>query len=121
MVEVNCFAHGDGTLHLNAEGHAGAGRMGEDVVCAGISALVCTLGEAVWRLYEQGMLERVPRVEIETGTARIIAQPKAQFRESTLMAFWMAELGLGMLMQAYPDNCRMEEMMQILPESKKEQ
>lgn len=112
MVETKIFAAGEG-LHLEAEGHAGTAPRGENLVCAGVSTLVQTLAEAVWRLYEQGMLERVPRVEMEEGRAEIIAVPKEAFRGICLVAFWQCQVGLGLLAEQFEDCVEMKEVLRV--------
>ena len=47
MVEAKFYRGGEGSLHMVLSGHAGAGPKGHDLVCAGVSALACTLGRAV--------------------------------------------------------------------------
>lgn len=44
---------------VTAKGHAGAAPHGEDLVCAGVSALLCTLAEAVYCLEQHGLAEQV--------------------------------------------------------------
>lgn len=43
-----------GRFKLLAEGHAGYSNEGEDIVCAAISTLCCTLAEALTRLMQEG-------------------------------------------------------------------
>lgn len=98
-------------LHLTALGHAGAAPRGENLVCAGVSTLVQTLAEAVWRMYSQGMLRRVPRVEIEEGKAEILAEPKEGFCNECRMAFWVCQVGLGLLAENFRESVDVEEVL----------
>lgn len=113
MIGTRFYCGADGSVHMRLLGHAGAAPRGQDLVCAGASTLACTLGAAVERMYEQRMLRRCPRVELEEGRAEIIAVPKKRFRQEVLMVFWTVQTGLGGLAESFPGNVRMEETMQI--------
>ena len=91
-----------GTLHMTVRGHAGAGRKGEDLVCAGASMLAYTLAQAVQFLYEQGLLEEKPKIQIADGYALVSAAPKAEAWAETLMAFWVTQAGAYVLEHNYP-------------------
>lgn len=92
-------------------GHAGAGVRGADLVCAGASMLACTLAEAVERMYEQRMLRRVPRVELEEGRAEIIVLPKRTAFQAAAMAFWTVQTGVNALAESFPGNVHLGETM----------
>lgn len=101
----------EGSFHLVLEGHACTAPKGQDLVCAGASTLACTLGEAVEKFYEAGMLERYPRVYTGPGYAEIIALPKELYRQPVMIAFWTAELGIGLLAGEYPEHVKLEEVL----------
>lgn len=82
MIEIT---HCPGILKVT--GHAGAGPAGQDVVCAGVSALVCTLGENLRR--------RGGTVQLERGLA-VLRCPDA---EEVFEAFGV---GLRLLADRYP-------------------
>ena len=103
----------EGSLHMEVRGHAGWGPKGKDPVCGAVSSLVCTLGEAVERMYHQSMLRRCPRVVLEPGRAEIIAVPKASALREALIVFWFAELGLCGLAEGFPGNVIVEETMTV--------
>lgn len=114
MIQVRMyFVEADGSLHLRMEGHAGCGEKGRDLVCAGVSTLAYTLGEAVERLYHQQMLRRCPRIELEEGRAEIIAQPKPEYIPEVMMVYWVIEAGLHALGQSFPEGMNMEETIQL--------
>ena len=113
MILAKFYCGGDGSLHMQALGHAGAGPRGQDLVCAGVSTLAETLAQAVERLYHQGMLRRCPRVELYEGNAEIIAQPKARFRKETAMVFWTVQNGIAELASGFPGNVKLEETMRF--------
>ena len=113
MVQAKFYRGGEGSLHMVLSGHAGAGPKGQDLVCAGVSALACTLGKAVERLYEQGMLRRVPKVELYEGGAEVIALPKEPFTREVLMVFWTVQNGIAELAEGFPGNVRLEEALRF--------
>lgn len=79
-------------LTLTAAGHAGAAPRGEDLVCAGISTLLCTLAAQL----EQ--TDAKTCVRLEPGFAELRAARTAQ----TAAAFSFAETGLRLLEAQYP-------------------
>lgn len=113
MIQAKFYRAGDDSLHMVLLGHAGFAPKGEDLVCAGASTLVCTLGTAAERLYEQGMLRRYPRVQITPGRAEIILLPKKEYEVQILLLCWMAELGMGILEEHYPQCVRVEETLRM--------
>lgn len=103
----------DGSLHLTVTGHAHAGPKGHDLVCAGVSVLACTLGSAVGRLYEQAMLARCPKVQLEEGDAKIIAVPKEENREAVQMVFWTIQNGMAAMAECFPGNVELTQALKI--------
>lgn len=99
----------DGSIHMELRGHACSAPKGQDLVCAGVSALACTLGSAAERMYEQGMLRRCPKVELADGSAEVIAVPKVRFFQAALMVFWTVQNGIGTMAESFPGNVRVEE------------
>ena len=112
-IQAKFYRGGEGSLHMLLSGHAGAGPKGQDLVCAASSALACTLGRAVERLYEQGMLRRVPKVELYEGGAEIIAVPKERFFREGAMVFWTVQNGIAELAEGFPGNVRLTETMKV--------
>ena len=113
MVQAKSYRGGEGRTDMVLSGHAGAGPKGQDLVCAGVSALACTLGKAVERLYEQGMLRRVPKVELYEGGAEIIAVPKLPFSREGVMVFWTVQNGIAELADSFPGNVKLTETMRV--------
>ena len=113
MIQAKFYTGADGSLHMAAQGHAGAAPKGQDLVCAAASALAETLAQAVERLYYQGMLRRCPRVELVEGRAEIIAQPTARFYKETAMVFWTVQNGMGALAAGFPGNVKLEETLRV--------
>ena len=113
MIQAKFYTGADGSLHMAAQGHAGAAPKGQDLVCAAASALAETLAQAVERLYYQGMLRRCPRVELYEGNAEIIAAPKEPFRKEVAMVFWTVQNGIAELAASFPGNVTLEEALRF--------
>jgi uncharacterized protein YsxB (DUF464 family) len=79
------------TLTLTVTGHAGFAPMGQDLVCAGVSALVYALARTVrdW----EGQLDRPVRILLEPGNARIRVHAGRKQLRQLKAAFQMAENG----------------------------
>lgn len=113
MIQAKFYCGGDGSLHMQAVGHAGAGPKGQDLVCAGVSTLAETLAQAVERLYFQGMLRRCPKVELYEGNAEIIAVPKERLHREVAMVFWTVQNGIAELAASFPGNVSLEEALRF--------
>lgn len=87
-------------LSLTATGHAESAPRGEDLVCAGISTLLCTLAAQLQQADEEKSF-----VHIEPGFAVLYALPTAQARG----AFSFVETGLKLLAAQYPQNVSIAE------------
>ena len=96
MMKV-CYSELDGpeglSCRLEAAGHAGFAPAGQDIVCAGASALVCALAGALDALGAQGVQRTLC-----AGHAAIAADDRADVRA----AFTVAVTGLRQLAAAYP-------------------
>ncbi len=86
-------------LHLTAVGHAGAAPHGEDLVCAAVSTLLCTLAAKL----EPANCNSSSR--LEPGFADI----RAARSRTSLAAFSFAETGLQLLAGQYPQYVYIEE------------
>lgn len=81
------------TLYLYAEGHAGAGKKGEDPVCAGISTLLFTLEETLRQVQTVGFSH------LEPGYAEFCIEKTSE--TDPLFSFTLT--GLHMLAAVYPE------------------
>ena len=95
------------TLEMTAEGHAGGGPRGQDIICAGISALMMAL-------VNQLMLEEQNRVDwaekAEEGRIRIITDPPDNSRPRIKHYYQVIMTGLKAWKQAFPENISIEEV-----------
>lgn len=88
----------DGKAHsLVITGHAGYAEIGDDIVCAGVSAIVYTL--LGWMENNDEELEH-KNVSIESGDVLIYCEGG----EKAATAFDMTAIGLEQIAQRYPDN-----------------
>lgn len=104
-----------GTLSMTLQGHAGAAKKGEDLVCAGATTLAYTLGQAVQEMYQMGLLRRKPRVCLQEGWAEILATPRATALAEGLMAFWTVQAGAAVLGKSFPEYVQLEPLRIPLP------
>ena len=64
-------------------GHAGYGKKGQDVVCAGVSALAQTLAANVRHWQESGKLRKDAYISLSDGEGLISWEPKHGYEAAT--------------------------------------
>ena len=67
-------------------GHAGAGEKGEDVVCAGVSAIAQTLAANVRHWQASGKLKKEADISLSDGEGLISWEPKHGYEAATRQA-----------------------------------
>ena len=87
--------------------------MGEDLICAAVSALALTAGRAAKYLYKRRLLLRSPRVQLIPGDSVVIATARPGFEAEVLMCFWTVQAGLSALAEMYPEYITLEEVMRV--------
>jgi len=94
-------------LALTAEGHAGGGPRGQNIICAGISALTQAL-------LNQLLLEEETRtiytIDEEKGTLSVRTFPDERIKPRILDYFRVIMTGLKAWEQAFPENVKTEEV-----------
>ena len=90
------------TLELDVKGHAEHGKKGKDIVCAAVSTLFYTLGEALWQ--SSSMLYEEPIVNDEEGNGYIVCHPKEEYEGNIARTYWTILVGLQMIAEQYPKN-----------------
>lgn len=95
------------TLDLFATGHAGGGEKGQDIVCAGISALTMALLNQISSEDPEGLTYKIDE---EKGTIRIRSDPKLKDRERITDYYRVIMMGLRAWEQAFPENVKTEEV-----------
>ena len=90
------------SLELKAEGHAKHGKKGEDIVCAAISTLFYTLGEA---LHQSEYMMTGPVVfEDNDGMGYIKCSPKEEYMGNVTRTYWTILVGMELVANNYPNN-----------------
>lgn len=89
-------------LLLSVDGHAGAGNVGEDIVCSACSILSYTLAQTLLVMESEGKLRKKPRIDIKEGKAKIVAKPKTEVLPEALHYFYMTYVGFNLLHENYP-------------------
>lgn len=92
---------------LVMEGHAGAGAVGEDLVCAAASMIAYTLAANVDRLVECGQA-REPVISIKEGDTVITCNAVRRYRDVVTLVFDSVLMGLGLLAAKHPQNISFE-------------
>lgn len=91
-------------FRVTAAGHAGYAEPGQDIVCAGVSALLCTAAQRLTDLAGMGLLAEAPGVTLEPGNIFLEARPTEPGREQTEAVFRFLETGCRMIAAGYPEN-----------------
>ena len=99
-----------GRMRITVEGHAGAAKEGEDIVCAGISMMVNALAGALEEAQERGRTTFTYERDDRAGIARIQANPQMGSMAEIKAYFRMCVRGLQMLKNQYPRNIDIKEV-----------
>lgn len=86
-------------FHLTAQGHAGYGPKGTDIVCAAVSIILQSVAEYA---LESNVLE-VVNLKLQEGDGDIDIRGESE-------CFDMALIGLEMIAETYPENVQMAEI-----------
>lgn len=89
---------------MTAQGHAGAGTKGNDLVCAGLSTLFYAAGEMILEMEAAGKLREAPEVHLQPGNVALSAVPTEEAKERFRGAWEMLVDGCQLLAQTYPEN-----------------
>lgn len=90
-------------LSLTAEGHAGYAPAGEDIVCAGVSALIYALPSAFNRTHIAHYMD----TEAQRGYIHIKARPTINQRFMCLVIYQAIMGGLENIAQQYPEHIQL--------------
>ena len=98
-------------MALTAEGHAaGGGPAGQNIICAGISAITQSLLNYLMEEEAVGHVELKWHMNEKNGTLRIRAKPEAGHWRTTKACYRMAMTGLKAIRDNYPDEIEIEEV-----------
>lgn len=87
-------------------GHAQSGKKGNDLVCAGVSALVYTLAADVENLCADKKHVRRPKIELAEGEAFIQCEPIHGMNALTTVILDSVCTGFELLAKQYPKNVK---------------
>lgn len=91
---------------VEVKGHANSAPKGEDIICAGISALFYTLYEVLYQNKE--MLEKKSLKSIMVdGEGTIYCKPKKEYEGNVQMMYLTVLTGLELMAKNYPEYINM--------------
>lgn len=96
-------------LRMTASGHAGYAQPGQDIVCAGVSALAFAAAEYLTQMQTWNKLDQDPVILLEPGEIRLECSPKITAQEEAEHVFRMLEIGCRLIAQSYPNNVSVED------------
>lgn len=97
-------------LTLKAEGHAGQAEKGQDIVCAGISALTQALALRLVEDEKRGRLKLDLTIDSESGSLRARAEPRSGREEQTRAYYKVIMAGLKAIERQYPEYVKIGEV-----------
>lgn len=92
---------------VKAEGHAGAGEYGQDIVCAAVSVLLQTLANEVTEAARAGLLA-VGDVAHGDGWMKVEMTPTDQTQDMADAWVELVQDGIDALAESYPENVELE-------------
>lgn len=92
---------------VKAEGHAGAGEYGQDIVCAAVSVLLQTLANEVTEAARAGLLA-VGAVAHGDGWMKVEMTPTDQTQDMADAWVELVQDGIDALAESYPENVELE-------------
>lgn len=93
--------------HVTIEGHAGYAPKGQDIICAGVSAIAMTLGENVRWMDEKGYLQSM-HVDLSDGVGTISCTPKSRYTDSIRLVFDSICAGFEIISRDAPEYVHFE-------------
>lgn len=95
MIEIRL-----GQRSVTARGHAGYRPYGQDIVCAGVSALLATAAEMLLRLEAAGEIRLPEPVQLEPGDVRLTFETTGDSTKANML--WETlEAGLRLMEASY--------------------
>ena len=101
------WASGVTGYEVKAEGHAGAGEYGQDIVCAAVSVLLQTLANEVTEAARAGLLA-VGVVAHGDGWMKVEMTPTDQTQDMADAWVELVQDGINALAESYPENVDLE-------------
>lgn len=97
-------------MTLVCSGHAGAGEKGNDLVCAGISALTYALLNTLIDAEERGRTRLAWKIDEEKGETRIQTIPFSGYWSEITAYYRVTMMGYRALAEHYPENIKIGEV-----------
>ena len=97
-------------LKLSASGHAGAGVVGTDLICAGISVLTYALLNQLLDAEERGRIRLDYKLDEKSGDISMRASPNAGYIGEITAYYRVIMTGLRTLAEHYPENIKIGEV-----------
>ena len=94
---------------LTASGHAGGAPQGQNIICAGISAITMALLNAIRMEMDEGPAFSW-EIREDTGYLKIKVAPNEMMRPKIMNYFEMAYIGLKAIEQENPEEISIEEV-----------
>lgn len=104
MIEIH-FKKNEDEISLCSKGHAGFAEYGQDIVCAGVSALFLAAVDTLEKMLS-GADERRLIVDIERGRGVIRLKAAAGFSQKEETVFLTVVNGVELIAKKYPDYVR---------------
>ena len=95
-----------GEITLSVKGHAGAGGVGYDIICASATILAYTLAQNVTTMNEVGRLKEEPKVKLKEGEILVSCIPTAEAFEEVFHAYIVILGGYMLLAKNYKQYVR---------------
>lgn len=103
---------------LTARGHAGSGDPGQDLVCAGVSALVLALREMLLRMEKKGQVQ-LKVLSTELGSAQFWCAPAPGCQEQLRCVFETVVSGMALMHCLFADYVQLRVQVAPAPEERK--
>ena len=97
-------------MTLTASGHAGAGKYGQDIVCAAVSILLYALVNTLRDAEERGRVTLEWSDDPEMGNMRIHVKPRSGEEQKVRAYFKVTMMGLKTMAEYYPGNVSVGEV-----------
>ena len=102
------FDREEGWIALRVQGHAGFAQLGQDPVCAGASVLAFTAAQCLKDMESQGKLRKKLHLVARSGRMLLVAKPRDERFDEALHVLYMAETGMRLLAESWPEHVTVE-------------
>lgn len=95
-------------VELIVTGHADYDEVGKDIVCASVSILTYSFAQVVKNAYDEGRLKEEPYIALNKGDSKVICIcDSAEVYCDILKSLQMIDVGFSLLHHNYPDNVKL--------------